>query len=67
VFPGLDTVDASRAVMSVRAFGHSYLTDSAAVLNDIRSIVSQRLSAKQRGLAQIGSSPNIYWSLPQQQ
>jgi esterase/lipase superfamily enzyme len=67
VFPGLDTVDASRAVMSVRAFGHSYLTDSAAVLNDIRSIVSQRLSAKQRGLAQIGSSPNIYWSLPQPQ
>jgi hypothetical protein len=29
--------------------------------------VSQRLSAKQRGLAQIGSSPNIYWSLPQPQ
>jgi esterase/lipase superfamily enzyme len=67
VFPGLDTIDASRAVMSVRAFGHSYLTDSAAVLKDIRSIVSQRLSAKQRGLAQLGASPNIYWSLPQRQ
>jgi esterase/lipase superfamily enzyme len=64
VFPGLDTVDASRATMKVRAFGHSYLTDSAAVLRDIASIVRQRLSAKQRGLAPLGASPNIYWSLP---
>jgi esterase/lipase superfamily enzyme len=67
VFPGLDTVDASRATMSVRAFGHSYLTDSAAVLKDIAAIVRQKLSAKQRGLAQLGASPNIYWSLPQRQ
>jgi esterase/lipase superfamily enzyme len=65
VFPGLDTVDASRAAMSVRAFGHSYLTDSAAVLKDIQDIVRQKLSAKQRGLAQLGASPNIYWSLPE--
>jgi esterase/lipase superfamily enzyme len=65
VFPGLDTVDASRATMSVRAFGHSYLTDSAAVLKDIAAIVRERLSAKQRGLAQLGASPNIYWSLPE--
>jgi esterase/lipase superfamily enzyme len=65
VFPGLDTVDASRATMAVRAFGHSYLTDSAAVLKDIAAIVRQKLSAKQRGLAQLGASPNIYWSLPE--
>jgi esterase/lipase superfamily enzyme len=64
VFPGLDTVDASRATMKVRAFGHSYLTDSAAVLKDIAAIVRQRLSAKQRGLAQLGASPNTWWSLP---
>jgi esterase/lipase superfamily enzyme len=65
VFPGLDTVDASRATMAVRAFGHSYLTDSAAVLKDIAAIVRQKLSAKQRGLPQFGASPNIYWSLPE--
>jgi esterase/lipase superfamily enzyme len=63
VFPGLDTIDASRATLAVRAFGHSYLTDSAAVLNDIKAIVRQHLSAKQRGLAQLGASPDIYWSL----
>ena len=67
VFPGLDTVDASRASISVRAFGHSYLTDSAAVLKDIATIVRQKLSAKQRGLAQLGASPNVYWSLPHRQ
>jgi esterase/lipase superfamily enzyme len=64
VFPGLETIDASRASMAVRAFGHSYLTDSAAVLKDIQAIVKQKLSAKQRGLAATGASPNIYWSLP---
>jgi hypothetical protein len=64
VFPGFDTIDASRASMAVRAFGHSYLTDSAAVLKDIQAILKQKLSAEQRGLAPAGASPNIYWSLP---
>jgi esterase/lipase superfamily enzyme len=63
VFPGLETIDASGASMAVRAFGHSYLTDSAAVLKDIQAIVRQKLSAKERGLASVGASPNIYWSL----
>src|SRR5690606_36959590 len=63
VIPGLDTVDASGATMAVRAFGHSYLTDSAAVLKDIRAIVRQKLSAKERGLLPVGASPNVYWSL----
>jgi esterase/lipase superfamily enzyme len=63
VYPGLETIDASRASFSVRAFGHSYLTDSAAVLKDIRSLLRQKLKARQRGLAEAGTSPNIYWSL----
>jgi esterase/lipase superfamily enzyme len=64
VFPGLETIDASRATLSVRAFGHSYLTDSAAVLKDIQSILRQKLTARQRGLSEAGASPNVYWSLP---
>jgi esterase/lipase superfamily enzyme len=64
VFPGLETIDASRATLAVRAFGHSYLTDSAAVLKDIQSILRQKLKARQRGLAEAGASPNVYWSLP---
>jgi esterase/lipase superfamily enzyme len=64
VFPGLETIDASRATLSVRAFGHSYLTDSATVLKDIQSILRQKLKARQRGLAEAGASPNVYWSLP---
>jgi esterase/lipase superfamily enzyme len=63
VYPGFDTVDASAASLAVRAFGHSYLTDSAAVLKDIRSLLRLKLSAKARGLAEAGISPDIYWSL----
>jgi esterase/lipase superfamily enzyme len=63
VYPGLETIDASKATLAARAFGHSYLTDSAAVLRDIRSLLRRRLPARQRGLAEAGISPNIYWSL----
>jgi esterase/lipase superfamily enzyme len=64
VYPGLDTVDASSASPAIRAFGHSYLTDSAAVLKDIRSLLRLKLSAKARGLTETGVSPDLYWSLP---
>ena len=63
VYPGFDTVDASAASLAVRAFGHSYLTDSAAVLKDIKSLLRLKLPAKARGLAEAGTSPDIYWSL----
>jgi esterase/lipase superfamily enzyme len=63
VYPGLETVDASRAALVMRAFGHSYLTDSAMVLKDIHSLLRQKLRAKARGLSEAGISPDIYWSL----
>jgi esterase/lipase superfamily enzyme len=63
VYPGFDTVDASAASLAMRAFGHSYLTDSAAVLKDIKSLLRLRLPAKARGLAEAGTQPDIYWSL----
>jgi esterase/lipase superfamily enzyme len=63
VYPGFDTVDASAASLAVRAFGHSYLTDSAAVLEDIKALLRSKLSAKARGLAEAGTLPDVYWSL----
>ena len=59
VYPGFDTVDASAASLAVRAFGHSYLTDSAAVLKDIKSLLRLKLPATARGLAEAGTSPDI--------
>jgi esterase/lipase superfamily enzyme len=63
VYPGFDTVDASAASLAMRAFGHSYLTDSAAVLKDIKSLLRLKLPAKARGLAEAGTQPDIYWSI----
>jgi esterase/lipase superfamily enzyme len=63
VYPGFDTVDASAASLAMRAFGHSYLTDSASVLNDIKSLLRLKLPAKGRGLTETGTLPDIYWSL----
>jgi esterase/lipase superfamily enzyme len=63
VYPGFDTVDASAASLARRAFGHSYLTDSAAVLKDIKSLLRLKLPAKARGLAEAGKQPDIYWSI----
>jgi esterase/lipase superfamily enzyme len=63
VYPGFDTIDASSAANVIRAFGHSYLMDSSPVLADIKSIVLQKLAAKQRGLSEVGTSPNFYWQL----
>jgi esterase/lipase superfamily enzyme len=63
VFPGLETIDASSASLLMRAFGHSYLMDSATVLKDIQKIIREKLSAKQRGLGEVGVSPDVYWRL----
>jgi esterase/lipase superfamily enzyme len=63
VYPGLETIDASRAAIALREFGHSYLTDSATVLSDIKSLLLLKVSAKQRGLPATGTDPNVYWSL----
>jgi esterase/lipase superfamily enzyme len=62
-YPGLDTIDASSVATMTRDFGHAYLMDSASVLKDIQAIVAQKPAAKQRGLAEVGISPNQYWQL----
>ena len=63
VYPGLETIDASSAATMSRAYGHSYLMDSSSVLRDIRALVERRVAARQRGLREMGISPNQYWFL----
>jgi esterase/lipase superfamily enzyme len=63
VYPGFDTIDASGVSTMTRAYGHSYLMDSSSVLKDIQAIIQQRLAAKERGLPEMGTSPNKYWQL----
>ena len=63
IYPGLDTIDASSVATVTRDFGHAYLMDSTSVLKDIQAIVAHSLAAKQRGLAEVGTSPNQYWQL----
>jgi esterase/lipase superfamily enzyme len=63
IYPGIDTIDASRAANIIHDFGHSYLMDSSPVLTDIKSIVLEKLAARERGLSEMGTSPNLYWQL----
>ena len=62
-YPGLETIDASGAVQVSRAYGHFYLMDNAMVLKDVRTIIEQKVPAKQRGLTAVGQPPNIFWRL----
>jgi esterase/lipase superfamily enzyme len=62
-YRGLETVDASTATQVNRAYGHFYLMDNAAVLKDVRTIIEQKSSAKQRGLFPMGREPDIFWRL----
>ena len=64
VYPGIETVDASSASSSSRALGHSYVVDTPSVIGDIRSVVLNRASTKQRGLTSTGTVPNVYWKFP---
>ena len=64
VYPGIETIDASSASSSSRALGHSYVVDTPSVIGDIRSIVLNHASTKQRGLTSTGTVPNVYWKLP---
>ena len=64
VYPQMETIDASSASSVVRAYGHSYIMDSQAVLKDIHAVIQQRVSAKQRGLGEVGTAPNSHWKLP---
>jgi esterase/lipase superfamily enzyme len=64
VHPSFETIDATDAAPMLRAFGHSYVVDSARVLQDIREIILFQRAADNRGLAKTGSLPTQYWRFP---
>ena len=63
ISPGFDTIDASGAAPLVRAFGHSYVLDSASVLNDVEDIVVWHRLIEERTLKQLGAPPTVHWGL----
>jgi esterase/lipase superfamily enzyme len=63
-FVGLDSVDASAAAPMRRAYGHSYVCDSAQVIGDMEDIVLNRLPPKDRGLVAIPDTSQSGWKFP---
>lgn len=63
VFPGFETVDSTAAAPMLRAYGHSYVFDSVAVLKDVELAVVGRLDQASRGLTRAGTAPDLYWVL----
>jgi esterase/lipase superfamily enzyme len=63
IFPGLDSVDASPVAPIRRAFGHSYVYDSAEVIGDMEDIVLNGLAPKERGLLSLPDS-DFGWKFP---
>jgi esterase/lipase superfamily enzyme len=63
-YQGLDSVDASNAAPMRRAFGHSYISDSAQVLGDMQDVILNRLPPKDRGLQELLNTNNRGWRIP---
>jgi esterase/lipase superfamily enzyme len=61
-FPQIGTIDATGVAPLLRAFGHSYVLDSAAVLGDIEDVVVWRRDLTQRSLKKLGVPPGTYWT-----
>jgi len=63
VFDGFETIDASGVAPLLRAFGHSYVVDSAKVLGDIAETLMLHFTADQRNLQRSGAPPRYWWLL----
>jgi esterase/lipase superfamily enzyme len=64
IYPGLDSVDASTAAPMRRAYGHSYVSDSAQVLGDMEDLMLKQLSPTDRGLDAIQDTAGFGWRIP---
>lgn len=64
IYADLDSIDASATAPMRRAFGHSYISDSAQVLGDMQDIVLKRLQPSNRGLEPIANTSNRGWRIP---
>lgn len=62
-FDGFETIDATAVAPIVRAFGHSYVVDSAKVLGDIADTLYLHFNADQRSLPKDGTPPQQWWVL----
>jgi esterase/lipase superfamily enzyme len=58
---GSDTVDASTTGSSFQFLGHSYITHSAALAQDLGLWISQDLPPGSRGLARVSEGQDVYW------
>lgn len=64
-FAPFETIDASATAPIARAFGHSYVFDSRAVLADMRMLLQQGLGAGVRPLLKrVPSQPVPHWRFP---
>lgn len=67
IYTGLDSVDASAAAPMLRAYGHSYVSDSAQVLGDMQDLVLKGFTPKDRGLLPIPQTEDFGWTMPRLQ
>ena len=63
-YPGLDSVDASGVAPMRRAYGHSYVSDSAQVLGDMQDVVLKSLPPANRGLLPLPNTDSNGWAIP---
>jgi esterase/lipase superfamily enzyme len=63
VFPGFETIDASKADSYRREWGHSYIFDSPLVLADFADSVVRHTAIARRNLKKAGKLPNTFWVL----
>jgi esterase/lipase superfamily enzyme len=63
LFTGIDLIDASRVSPLERGYGHAYIVDSTAVIDDLRELITLRQRASNRNLRRTGSAPNISYAI----
>jgi esterase/lipase superfamily enzyme len=64
VFPSLDSVDATAAAPMKRAYGHSYVCDSAQVIGDMQDLILKGLKPAERGLLLLPGTLQLGWKIP---
>jgi esterase/lipase superfamily enzyme len=61
VFPGFETIDATKVSSFRRAWGHSYIFDSPLVLADFADSIVGHKAILERNLKRVGKAPDSFW------
>lgn len=61
VFPGFETIDATKVSSFRRAWGHSYIFDSPLVIADFADAIVEHKAILQRNLKRAGKAPDSFW------